>query len=657
MMRSGFVASVLGLLFGVSIAAAVLAATPPAHPVNPHLAGTITGFIDFTPRGTQPGLQYALRGSAECMTCHGNGESLENEASLPGASWSGSMMANATRDPLFWAALDVANQDGLEHGAEGIGDYCLRCHTPNGWYNGRVRKKQDVTGPIVDAADIVDGFNGCLLQGSHENSDASGNDYSGIGCQFCHRNLAEGPLGEPAFLENADIWLDDVECDSDGDGNGDGEPCRGATYSYPDDNPFGWEDFSPPHAWKKSDFHADSAMCGSCHDVTTPMLETGPFRTLVLDNGTNAGNDTGIPFPVERTFSEWRESDYGRLVFRDGAEDVAPVPGKYLVRGETCQDCHMRQAQPSTEMPDILACTFGPPRESNLAVHEFVGGNTWIPGILKAEFPGLGRDAAFDRTTAWANEMLAERSAQLQTTATLASGGTALNVGVTVTNLAGHKLPTGYGEGRRMWLAVEVLDAADTVVWSNGDWDAATGDLTVDAQTKIYEVKQGIWNTATGTCDTTDAQDREMFHFVLNNCVAKDNRIPPLGFTGAANPELASYAYSYPVEAPGSDRTVNFDRTNYTVPLPGGATGPFTVRATLQFQLASKEYIEFLRNEAVDNAFLDENTLCDGGPNRPFSTGPQDKSRGQYMYDLWASPQHGRSPPVAMASAEATVTP
>lgn len=656
MVRSGVVASLLGLVFGIAIAAIVLAAgtspssaaAPPAHH-NPHLTGTITDFIDFTPRGTQPGLDYPLIGSAQCLACHGNSDA---EPHFPGASWSGSMMANATRDPLFWAALDVANQDGLEHGAEGIGDYCLRCHTPNGWTNGRVRKVRDVTGPVVDAADIVDGFNGCRLQGNHENSDASGNDYGGIGCQFCHRNLAEGPLGEPSFLENADIWLDDVECDSDGDGNGDGEPCRSGPYDYPD--PLAE---SPPHAWKHSPFHSDSAMCGSCHDVTTPMLETGPFRTLILDNGTPAGNDTGLPFPVERTFSEWKDSDYGRLVFRDGAEDQPAVPGKYLVRGETCQDCHMRQAQTEDPLQDLQVCPTGPPRNGNLAVHEFVGGNTWIPGILKAEFPGLGRDAAFDRTTAWANEMLAERSAQLETTATLASGGTALNVGVTVTNLAGHKLPTGYGEGRRMWIAVEVRDAADAVVWSNGNWNPADGELTVDAQTKIYEVKQGIWNASTGTCETTDAQDREMFHFVLNNCVAKDNRIPPLGFTGASNPELASYAYTYPPEKPGSPRTVNFDRTAYTVPLPNGATGPFTVRATLQFQLASKEYIEFLRNEAVENAFPAENTMCDGGPGRPFSSGPQDKSRGQYMYDLWASPQHGRSPPVAMASDEATVSP
>ncbi|MBB5208498.1 hypothetical protein [Chiayiivirga flava] len=656
-MRSGIVATLLGVVLGGSIVAAVFAAEPPSPhhpPTDPHLAGTIAGFIDFTPRGTQPGLAFPLLGPSECASCHRNAEA---EVHYPAASWSGSMMANATRDPLFWAALDVANQDGSENGAEGIGDYCLRCHTPNGWYNGRVRKVRDVSGSTVEADDIVDGYDGCMLRGDHDNGDIANNDYSGIGCQFCHRNQATGPLGEPSFLENADIWLDDVECDSNGDGFGDGEPCRAGPYDYPLTEP-GFEGFEPPHAWAVSDYHADSALCGSCHDVTTPMLESGPFRTLILDDGTNAGNDTGLPYPVERTYSEWQNSDYARLVFRDGIEAVGPIPGKRLATGATCQDCHMRQAQPQPLEPeaDLLVCFFGPPRNGNLPVHEFVGGNTWIPQILKGELPGLSRDIAFDQTTAWANELLAERSAVLETTVRTAGANT-LAVDVSVFNLAGHKLPTGYAEGRRMWLEVEVRDASDAVLWHNGAWDPATGDLDVDAQTKIYEIKQGIWNAGTGTCDTTDAKGREMFHFVLNNCIAKDNRIPPLGFTAADDPEMAAYGTSYTPERPGSNRSAASDRTSYTVPLPEGANGPFTVHARLQFQLASREYIEFLRNEADENAFPAENDLCADGPGRPFTVGPQDKSRGQYMYDLWSSPAYGRSPPVEMASAQASTAP
>ena len=66
---------------------------------------------DYTSRGTQPGLVHALQGSANCAGCHSNGPL---EFHYPHSSWEGSMMANAGRDPLFWAALDVANADGRE---------------------------------------------------------------------------------------------------------------------------------------------------------------------------------------------------------------------------------------------------------------------------------------------------------------------------------------------------------------------------------------------------------------------------------------------------------------------------------------------------------------------------------------------------------------
>ena len=90
--------------------------------------------IDFTPHGTQPGLLWALEEPEACMSCH-RGFSGTSPQFMPHNTWGGSMMANAMRDPLFFAALDVANKD-----YPGVGDFCLRCHTPPGWLNGRVVK-------------------------------------------------------------------------------------------------------------------------------------------------------------------------------------------------------------------------------------------------------------------------------------------------------------------------------------------------------------------------------------------------------------------------------------------------------------------------------------------------------------------------------------
>src|SRR5262245_41757786 len=87
-----------------------------------------------------------------CAECHGDyDKTLE-----PSHNWRGSMMANATRDPLFWAAYAVAEQD-----FEGAGDWCLRCHSPTGWLGGR---STPTDGSALLAADA-----------------------QGITCDTCHR--------------------------------------------------------------------------------------------------------------------------------------------------------------------------------------------------------------------------------------------------------------------------------------------------------------------------------------------------------------------------------------------------------------------------------------------------------------------------------------
>lgn len=604
----------------------------------------LVDFVDITAEGSQPGLDHALRSSADCSSCH-RGSSGEHH--YPGNSWAGSMKANAARDPLFWAALDVANRDAEEAGLPGIGDFCLRCHSPLGWYAGRVLKRQAVQ-PVngqVDSADLIDGSDGCQLQGNHETSQ----DYDGVSCHFCHRKQEQGPQGEPHQVGNARVWLDDGDC------GGFGEPCRAGPYSYPAPMPGGGE-FKPPHAWEQRHFLGSAQACGSCHDVSSPSTDKGPFRRLILPDGTNSGQDTGLAFPIERTYSEWRASDFATVLFRDGLESrSAQQQAEHIARGANCRDCHMPQAEPASIGGSVRACTFGPPRTGNMPVHAFVGGNAWVPAILKGEYPGLGRSAAFDWTIARAQEMLSERSVRIDPSAELANSGGSLVLRVKLTNLSGHKLPTGYGEGRRIWLSVEVRDAKGEVLWQDGLWDPDTGDLAAGPQTRIFEIKQGIWDAATGQCRVRDAKGREAFHFVLNNCVAKDNRIPPAGFMGVSNPELRPVGHEYPETRPGSGRAVNYDLVEYAVPLASEVLHPLHVTVRLHYQTASKAYIEFLREQAVERGFLAENALCADAPGRPFTVGPQHRSRGQYVHELWSNPQYGRSPPTTMGVSSVTV--
>ncbi|UCF81463.1 MAG: hypothetical protein JSV08_03375, partial [Acidobacteriota bacterium] len=266
----------------------------------------------------------------------------------------------------------------------------------------------------------------------------------------------------------------------------------------------------------------------------------------------------------------------------------------------------------------------GAPVRAEVPMHQFAGGNVWMLELLDAEM-GLGREENFAWTMTQALDMLQTKSA------TMALGlppsieeGYLMAVDVTITNLTGHKLPTGYPEGRRMWLNLTASDVGSGVFFESGAYDPLTAVLTKDPQVKIYEAKPGIWGTG------------PTFHFVLNNYYPKDNRIPPLGFI--PDIETEPKGYSYPDL--GGGVLAHYDTTTYLVPVPLGVTDPVTVTATLRYQSSSKEYIDFL---------VSENTTT---------------TRGTEMLALWEKqvlpppdpPRiYGKSAPVDMVSQSADV--
>lgn len=582
------------------------------------------GGTDFTPFGTQPGLAASLDEPEACQSCHGALFSPAEGSYMPHATWSGSMMANALRDPLFWAALDVAETD-----APGVGDFCLRCHTPVGWLGGRVRK-------VGGGGGTVNGTNGCLLQGDHDDGDGPENDYAGVTCHLCHRMTPVGPLGQQAPRANANYWIDDsLSC------GGFFGPCRHGPFDYATTPAL-----TPPHGWVQSSFTVSSDHCGTCHDVSSPTLAGGaPFRTLKRADG----SDTGRAFPAERTFGEWRQSRYADVLLADSLEDGAPAVAN--VRVVPCQECHMRRSGDV----QARACTGNPngSRRGTLGVHEFVGGNTWVVRLVDRLYggpSGLDRAEAFARTTAWALEILQQRTANVTVSLDPWTPGNVLRARVVVVNRAGHKFPTGYGEGRRAWLHVQARDANGNVFFESGAWNASTGALASDPQLRIYETLQGTWDAGTGTCRTTDGTGRKQFHFVLNDCVAKDTRIPPEGFRPASpsdpqGEEMKPVGITFAQVAPGV--LENVDRASYDIVVPAATPTPITVTATVRYQIASDDYVRFLRDTAVESGTPSENQMC----GRDWNVGPADKSRGQFLYDLWLDPLNGRSPPVDVATA------
>jgi hypothetical protein len=177
-------------------------------------------------------------------------------------------------------------------------------------------------------------------------------------------------------------------------------------------------------------------------------------------------------------------------------------------------------------------------------------------------------------------------------TVDVAAGGSNKTATVRVTNSSGHKLPTGYPEGRQMWINLKAYNANNQLIYETGAYNPATGQLNRDASIKVYEAKQGLTPELAVLLPHSAG---ESFHFVLNNTVIKDNRIPPQGYTQAAfdKPGLR------PVGATYLDGQ-HWDDTAYTLPLQTER-----VLVTLFYQTSSKEYIDFLRNNGgVDGLAL-----------------------------------------------------
>lgn len=515
-----------------------------------------TTLQDFFMPGTQPGvgkgadLEELLVGPfEECVLCHqaGTPTATFDESTAPFDRWASSMMGQAARDPIFLAALAIAEQD-----ADFAGDFCLRCHAPIGWAEGR-----------VSAAGLTDG------------SGLTGKDLDGVSCSVCHRLV--DPVYKPGISPAVDSG---ILASVTG-----GVPVNPGSGQYvldpidrrrgPYDLAADYSGFFSYHAFEVSPFHQTAELCATCHDVSNPLY------TRQLD-GTYALNDLDAPhptqdksdqFPVERTYSEWTQS-----AFAVSSIDLGGRFGGNLPAVSICQDCHMEDTTGD-------GCRFPPTfTRTDLPQHNLNGANSWVLRGVRHLYPDIetGLNAQrVDDSIARAESMLA-RASDMET---IVDGGT---LTVRIINFSGHKLPTGYGEGRRMWINVKFFDDTLALITEHGAYDVTTAGLTT-GDTKVYEMKHGIDAVMAAT---TGLPEGESFHFALNNEVLFDNRIPPMGFTNANFESVQSPPVNY-TYADGQ----NWDDTDYSIPLLATS-----VEVTVLHQTTTKEYIEFLRDTNTTNS-------------------------------------------------------
>jgi len=519
---------------------------------------------DFFSPGTQPNPNalefHRVLGAINCNFCHGN---YSNDFA-PLDTWVASVMGQSARDPVWHAAVAIANQD-----AAGSGAFCIRCHAPGAWLGGR--------GADGTMADFIP------------------EDFDGVNCHFCHRavNPVLGSDSAIGYPENADPAPDGVIINAlakqgllpIGAGNAqyvvDPRDVRRGPYSDVPENFHGWSEWSEPVELITSPFHQKSEFCGTCHDVSNPVFVLQPDGTFAVSR-MDEPHPTLEPhqmFPEQRTYSEWANSDFATtgVVFPDGrfgGANTGPM--------QSCQDCHM---------PDQIGggCVFYENKpfftRNDMPQHSMAGANHWIVSAVAHE---LGKDAEFMGLTPDRVEAAKARSIQMLRDASdleleLVGG----ELRTRVINQTGHKLPTGYPEGRRLWLNVKFFDEKDQLVGEHGAYDYSEAQL-LDVNTKIYETLHGFDETVANAVGLPAGKN---FHLALANKRFFDNRIPPRGFTNAnyeaINAAPVGYAY-----ADGQ----YWDDTLYTI--PPGATQAVV---SLLHEVSTRDYMEFLRDENTTN--------------------------------------------------------
>lgn len=192
------------------------------------------------------------------------------------------------------------------------------------------------------------------------------------------------------------------------------------------------------------------------------------------------------------------------------------------------------------------ATPFSKERE-HIFTHWFVGANVLVPTMLGAH-----------KHADLAREML-EAAATIeiiQAPQTLRPGDKAV-IGVRVTNVgAGHKLPTGFPEGREMWVDFSVTDADGKIIY------------------RLGEIKDGQTEPGTNSFKIVladkDGRPQEIEVWKADR-VLYDTRLLPKGF---------------------ADLTYRFV-------IPPGTPGPITLRADLKYWSFSQAMVDYLLgNEA-----------------------------------------------------------
>ena len=542
----------------------------------------------------------------------------------PFGEWRWSPMGLAGRDPIFFSQLDseFAYFNTLPPPRNSqlttqFRNACITCH-------GAMGKRQLDTDSEAAGKGSGD-FQLSFLRITDRNDPNfkyGGLARDGISCQVCHRNAPDQvPPGVPPleyFLKNSITGH---------------FPVSPANELY---GPFKDNEISPYAMTtgtgitpKLNSYLQSSRMCGSCHTIDMPVVDS-PIK-----------GETRLE---QATYLEWLNSRYQ-------TEFGTPGPN-----AKSCGDCHMPTdyhnpakgldvPQIEQKMAIIEDETYPeadhrvPLDQINVRVrkegyrrHEFLGLNVFllemfdqfndVLGVRKDDYMSTSTTDLQDTIDNYVQQARST-TARLTTSATV-TGPLQIQADVAVTNLTGHRFPSGVGF-RRAFIELLVYSnqqehGQQKVVWSSGRTNSlgviidGNGNPLPSEFFSEYTDSHGIEKQAfqphyeiIGQQDqvqiyeelTRDAAGKFTTNFTLRDDSPKDNRLLPIGWTkNGPDPSLngrflhATYPEGNAANDPDYQDGKGTDHITYEIELPPG-TDPATcrVQATLYYQSIPPYYL------------------------------------------------------------------
>jgi Cytochrome P460 len=610
--------------------------------------------------------------SDQCMTCHSGNAWMGSKFVMilepqstnpvnvsPYGEWRWSPMGLAGRDPVFYAQLDseLAYLRDRKAEQQTVINTCFRCHGVMGKRQLNIDNGYDPVAPKPGAVEPDFDLNWIYST----NPSDQGFKYGalardGVSCAACHR---VAPTVTPPGRNPLQFFLE--------------RATTGQFTLGPPDQIFGpFEDNTiSTHPMKTAlgvepkynAYVKDSRMCGSCHTVILPVMDQKP-----------SGHSM-----EQVTYLEWLNSQF--------QTDFNPGPN-----AQSCQACHMKGSyanaergvnikQIQTTFADVQDDTY--PAAEHLAPMEQVRARFRDKGFARHQLQGLNVfllemfDRFMEPDTSkqpnYSNDILGVRKSDYmstlsndlpnaisnfvqtarQETATIELlqpkiSSQTLSADVRITNLTGHRLPSGVGF-RRAFVEFVVMDnrtidpssGQPTVVWSSGRTNAA--GVIVDGQGNPLPSEYiGTATNRKGPYQphfygsgrpitqptqvqifeelTKDGDGNFTTSFLRRHENIKDNRLLPKGWT-ATGPDPSSLTGEYlhatfpegeaakdPSYLDGSGTSV----VRYEVPLSalpkGTDPSKLTMKATLYYQSIPPYYL-MQRFEQAPNAAATQRLL------------------------------------------------